>query len=371
MFAGRSTVGPVALLLGMLGPGLALAQTTRIATTADVLVSAAGFFHGRAVVLLQQAVTENDITRLANAPKPIYVLWRDRPGGDRGEIRGEFWDLGRMEPGDSRFAGHDLGRLIDTVNRGQWPGRDQIFVLLGASLTPTEPPRAPSLRAIALDPDAYVDREVKVIGRFRGRNLYGELPLALGKSKWDFVLQSADGSLWVTGVRPRGKGFDLDPSRRADTAHWLEVTGVVKREGLMPYIEARVVSQAPPPAPAAVEVEGPPRPDMPPPEVIFSAPIANDTEVETTAPVRIQFSRDMDPKSIRDRVRVAYVGGVGSSLPPPAFTVVYNDAARAIEIKFQAPLAAFQSVKVELLEGLAAIDGQPLKPWTLTFSTGR
>ena len=142
----------------------------------------------------------------------------------------------------------------------------------------------------------------------------------------------------------------------------------------MPYIDARAVSQAAPPAPAAVEVEGPPRPEMPPPEVIFSAPIANDTEVETTAPVRIQFSRDMDAKSIRDRVRVAYVGGVGSSLPPlppPAFTVVYNDAARAIEIKFQAPLAPFQSVKVELLEGLTAIDGQPLKPWTLTFSTGR
>ena len=55
---------------------------------------------------------------------------------------------------------------------------------------------------------------------------------------------------------------------------------------------------------------------------------------------------------------------------PPAFTVTYNDAAHAIEIRFAQPLERFQQVRVEMLEGITALDGQPVKPWTLTFTTG-
>ena len=91
--------------------------------------------------------------------------------------------------------------------------------------------------------------------------------------------------------------------------------------------------------------------------------------------VRIQFSRDVDPKSIRDRVRgeLRPVGRAAGAAPlpkPPAFTVTYNDAAHAIEISFAEPLERFQQVRVEVLEGITALDGQMVKPWTLTFTTG-
>ena len=61
-----------------------------------------------------------------------------------------------------------------------------------------------SLRAIALSPERYDEQTLTVTGRFRGRNLYGDQPTAPGRSRYDFVLQSGDGSLWVTGLRPRG-----------------------------------------------------------------------------------------------------------------------------------------------------------------------
>ncbi|HJR60617.1 MAG TPA: Ig-like domain-containing protein [Vicinamibacterales bacterium] len=346
---------------------------TRIATTVDTLLASAVFFHGRAVVVQQKVITEGDLTRLAESPKPVYVFWRQRPSREEGEIRGDFWDLGRIEQRDGRFAGYDFARLVETVNRGQWPGRDQIYVLLGASLLPAEPPRAPSLRAIALAPDNYVEREVRVIGRFRGRNLYGELPFALGKGKWDFVLQSAEGALWVTGVRPRGKGFDLDPSKRVDTGRWVEVTAIVKRQGVTTYLEATAIGIASAPEETAVEVTVPVRPREPPPEVIFSAPVSNDQDVEPGAPVRIQFSRDVDPRTIKGRVAVSYVAppGGAAARTPPSFTATYNDVAHAVEIRFAQPLERFQQVKVELLEGITALDGQALKPWTLTFATGK
>lgn len=353
---------------------VAAAQTGRLATTADTLLASAVFFHGRPVVLQQKLLQVGELTRLANASKPIYVLWRDHGGvdGDEGEVRGDFWDLGRIDPTDSRFAGYDLRRLVESANRGRWPTRGELFVILGASFQPASQPRTPTVRTLTLTPDRYAEQEVTVIGRFKGRNLYGELPLALAMSKWDFVIQSADGAIWVTGVRPRGKDFDLDPGKRVDTGRWVEVTGVVKRDGVTTYLDASAIALAAGPGEEAVEIVLPP-PPAPAPEVIFSAPIAGDNDVDRSAPVRIQFSVDMAARSIRERVAVRYLQRDGGPAPPPvpAFSASYNDGAHAVEIKFEGPLEPFQQVKVDLLEGITTLDGRPLPPWSLTFTTGK
>jgi hypothetical protein len=55
----------------------------------------------------------------------------------------------------------------------------------------------------------------------------------------------------------------------------------------------------------------------------------------------------------------------------PNFSVRYNEGTRALEIRLAAPLDRFRIVKVDLLEGiLSNVDNQPLKPYTLTFTTG-
>jgi hypothetical protein len=349
----------------------ALAQETRLATTAETLIDSARFFHGRSVVLRQPVVEEGAYPRLADTSKPIFVFWRGRQVTSGEEVRGEFWDLGRIEQGDSRFTQYDIAGLLEAVNQGRWPGTDQMFVLVGASAMRANPSTRPTLRAIALTPQDFVDREVRVIGRFKGRNLYGELPSGLGKDKWEFVLQSGDGVLWVSGIRPRGKGFDLDPGRRVDTGKWLEVTGVVKLAASGPYIEGSAVALSTEQVEPTVEIELPPPPPQPVPEVIFSAPVASDVDVDRTAPIRIQFSRDMDPRSVRGRVRVTYVNPPPGAPPIPETTVRYSDANHAVEITFASPLERFQQVKVEFLEGMVALDKQPLKPWSLTFTTGR
>ena len=107
--------------------------------------------------------------------------------------------------------------------------------------------------------------------------------------------------------------------------------------------------------------------------MIFSAPIAEDTDVARSAPVRLQFSRDMDGRTVRDRVRVRYTGptppGATSPASPP-FVVRYDDGNRSLEIRFTQPLERFQTVTVELLEGITAFGGHALRPWSLSFSTG-
>jgi len=112
-------------------------------------------------------------------------------------------------------------------------------------------------------------------------------------------------------------------------------------------------------------------PTEPPPSVIFSAPLGDDTDFPTAGHIKIQFSRDMKPESFRSHVRIHYGGATPPPTAPPTFTLTYNDGNRSIDIKFKDPLASFQVVVVELTEGIVAIDNQPMQPWTLKFTTGQ
>jgi Bacterial Ig-like domain len=368
----RNHTAPAVVLSALLltAPFGAAQRPGRIATTVAALTSSPLFFHGKQVVVHGQLVSTGDTARIEGTAKPIYVVWQQRGSRSGGEIRGEFWDVGRLQEGDSRFANVDFRPILEATTQGRWPNRDQVFVITGATLLDAEVSATPTIRTIALAPERFENKSVTLVGRFKGGNLYGDLPQAVGKSKWDFVLQSADAAVWVSGLRPRGQGFDLDPAARVDTGRWLEVVGTVRRDGAHVWIEGSAVKQttAQQDAPAEVTVQLPPEP---PPRVIFSAPVPDDTEVERALPVRLQFSRDMDGKSFRDRVRVSYVAPSQGQAPPvPAFAAVYNDGNRSLEIKFKQPLERFQRVKVELLEGITAVDRQPLPPWTLTFMTG-
>src|SRR6185436_10212346 len=131
----------------------------------------------------------------------------------------------------------------------------------------------PSLRALALQPWRFEGQKVTLVGQFRGRNLFGDLPSAPGKSRYDFVLRSADAAVWVTDLRPRGKGFDLNVDARVDTGRWVQVTGTVSQDrGLVSVLGATIVTaDAPELAPAEEERAAPAAPPEPG-EVIFSTP---------------------------------------------------------------------------------------------------
>ena len=362
-----------ALIVLALGATLWAQGSTRLVTTAEALVASPVFFHGRQIVVRRDVEPAGNLLRLANTSKPVFVFWRDAAGAPRtgGEVRGEFWDLGRLERNDSRFSNFNFQPILETTN-GQWPAREQVFVILGASALESPLPEDPNLRALALAPERFIGKGVTITGRFRGANLFADLPTGAGtKGRWDFVLQSADAAIWVSGVRPRGKGFDLDINSRMDAGHWLKVAGTLRRDGALPWIEATSIAEATAPSEAVAEVTVAP-PPQPVPQVVFSTPTADETDADRVAPIRIQFSRDMDPKTFSGRVKISYAGPAPADAPAmPNFSVRYNEGTRALEIKPASPLDRFRIVKVDLLEGiLSNIDNQPLAPYTLTFTTG-
>jgi hypothetical protein len=362
----------IALIVPGAAPPGGAQPASRSATTIDALTRFPLFFHGKHVTVRGTVTrpTQDVVTiRSEEGARPVFLLRRGGEVTEEGpvEVRGEFWDLGRVNEDDPRLAGIEVRRLIDRISEGRWPAQGQapVIVVQGSSVPERLPP---GVRALALEPERFEGQTVTVSGRFRGANLYGDLPQAPGKSRYDFVLQAADASIWITGARPRGRGFNLDPSRRLDSGKPLDVTGTVRSENGLVWIEATKLALGSDSTPAAV-VEVPTPVQGPPPAVAFSIPVDEETDVASTTTVRIQFTRDMDPASFNGRIAVSYVDRDGTGRPPtPAAR--YRPENRVVEISFDGPFERFRTVKVSLLEGINATDGAPLQPWSVTFSVG-
>ena len=363
---------PVLGLALVLWPGPGRAQS-RVVTTIAAIQSYPVFFHGRQVVI-RGALRRHDRTAVIVAPnsdKVLYLLLGGVAADDGDvEVRGDLYDLGRLAQDDPRLAGVDVEAVLQLESPGRWPNQGDLPVLKVGAVEPARPSASPSLRALALEPDRYEGQRVSVVGRFRGANLYGDLPDAPGKSRWDFVLQSADAAVWVTDLRPRARDLDLDPRARVDTGRWIQVAGVVRvRRGLV-LMEGQTVAEATPPEETPTEPVAVVPVVAPPPQVVFSAPIPDDTDVSPAIAVRIQFSRDMDAGSFGNRIQVTYFGAAAGAPAPPAFRTRYRREDLVLELTFAAPLERFRTVRVELLDGITAADGAPLGSWSLTFSVG-
>jgi hypothetical protein len=108
-----------------------------------------------------------------------------------------------------------------------------------------------SLESLVMNPGRHDGETVRVVGQFRGRNLYGDLPEKSETGPIDWVLRNELYSVWVIAKEPRGSGWELDPSTKADTKKWLEVVGrVTTRQGITyiaPSKLSLVAAPGPPP----------------------------------------------------------------------------------------------------------------------------
>ena len=373
--AAIAAIGLLIIGIGVVGDR-AIAQTqSRIATTRALLIANPLFFHSRTVAITDTPKLIDGVWRLpTEANKQLIVIFRGAPSTDKAvEIRGTFVDVGRFAPEDSRVTAFELKAAMDAVlgPGAQWPARETFFAIVGASATEAEEAAAaPSLRALAMFPEKYDGKPVTLRGRFRGRNLAGDMPSWPRQTEYDFVLQAADGAVWVTGVRPRGKGFDLDTQARRDLGRWLEVTGRVSLANGLPMIRATAVAQSTPvdDAPAAGDT-APTAPPLAPPAISFSIPANEETGVAPESLVRIQFSRDMKAETLEGRVKVGAVVN-GTAAATPAMKLDYRPGTLSVELKFAGPLPRFATITIDFLEGITAPDGTALAPTKLTFYTG-
>jgi hypothetical protein len=372
----------------------------RGATNIAAILAYPRFYHLRPILLVGTvAQQQNGEFRVSDGTSSLRVIPEAGAPDGINEVRGLFWDIGRLKSDDPRLAGLDLRRTFGIDPEGAWPRPGDVMAVMASAITPAPPApafpgssgtaRSPAfpavpIRSIVLDASRYLDQRVTITGQYYGRNLTGDLPDAPGQTRYDFVLRSADASIWVTNLRPRGKdakgrNFEFGLDRRLDTGKWLQISGTLRQGRGLLWIEGHAGSLALAEAPTEVvaEEEAPVRvPAAPPPEVIFSAPTEEEIDVSTATNVRIQFSRDIDPATVKGRIRATYLdppdgqARQSGAVQPSGFTFEYSGFNRVLELKFVEPLERFRTLKLELLEGILGTDQQQLKPFTLTFLLG-
>jgi hypothetical protein len=276
-----------------------------------------------------------------------------------------------------RWTGKDV-EVTGVIGAGTTtiPGQPSVYMQMWGFLgPPDEKAKGATSAQVTLEelvtrPGKLEGKLVTVKGQFRGSNLFGDLPSSSRARSSDWVIKDDLFAIWVTGRKPKGSGFELDAGLRRATGKWLLVTGRVSiRKGVV-TIEATDLAITKPPSLAAVPPEAakaaPPPPPPPRPKrtpiVVFSLPVDGERDVPPSTVFRVQFSKDMDEASFRDRVILRYAGR-----PQPgdreldSVRITYNAGPRALEIDPGDLLRPGRVVEVLLLPGIVDIDGMPLE----------
>ncbi len=220
------------------------------------------------------------------------------------------------------------------------------------------------LRELLKDPAPHLGKQAVVLGKFRGSNLYGDLSIRDKRTPRDFVIKVADAAVWVTGRRPRGKGFRLDPTKRRDTGEWLRVVGEpFEAEGKI-YLKAVKIELAEEPDDPELEPVRVARTEEtelgPPPEVTFSLPIAGERDIPLNSEFRVQFSKDMKSESFHRNVDLLYADDDGIGNPFPDLQVTYDGPSRTLTVRPGKNLAPGKEIRLILYDAISDLEGQKL-----------
>jgi Bacterial Ig-like domain len=286
------------------------------------------------------------------------------------EVGYQFEHQARLWIGKELEVTGGVERGSDPVTSTGQPVSNAVYLRMWGYVGPPDEKKAgpagavTTLEDLVTRPGELDGKTVTVRGQFRGENLFGDLPSKSRRRSSDWVIKEELFAAWVTGHKPKGSGFNLDADLKRDTGKWLQVTGRVSTVKGVVYLEATdVILSAPTPAVAKAEPPPPPPPrPKKPPVVVFSLPLDGEREVPANTVFRVQFSKDMDEDSLKDRVVLRYAGR-----PQPgdrdldAVHVSYDRGLRTLEVDPGDLLRPGRIVELLLLPGIQDIDGLSLE----------
>jgi len=251
------------------------------------------------------------------------------------------------------------------------PTQPRIGITFWQFMGPPEEVKGPlkfvdvSLESLVSRPGREDGKTVRVVGKFRGRNLYGDLPARSERASGDWVIKDDLYAVWVSGRKPKGSGWELDANLKRDTGKWIEVIGRPETRNGVTYVRAAQVRITDPPRPAADAAPPPPPPERPkvPPVVVFALPLDGEGEVPSDSRFIVQFNKDMDEATFKGHVMLRYSG---PTLPGDrefdGLKLTYDQGRRALTIDPGDVLRPGRQIELMLLPGIADIDGLTLVP---------
>jgi len=219
------------------------------------------------------------------------------------------------------------------------------------------------LEVLVRDPGRQEGKIISVVGKFRGRNLYGDLPLRSQRDSADWVIKDDVFAVWVSGRKPKGDGFELDAGLKRDTNKWLQVVGKVTTRGGVVYLQAMHVAVTTEPRPSAEVKPPPPPPERPkvPPIIVFALPLDGEVEVPRNSRFSVQFSKDMDETTFKGRVVLRYSGPIRpGDRVFDGVRLSYDRGRRALLVDPGDNLLSGRVLELLLLPGIIDIDGLEL-----------
>jgi len=275
----------------------------------------------------------------------------------------------------TRFLGRETSvtGVVQELSSSGDPTQPKIGITFWKFTGPPEEVKGPikstdvSLETLVTKPGKHDGQTVRVVGKFRGRNLYGDLPARSERASSDWVIKDDVYAVWVTGRKPKGPGWELDANLKRDTGKWIEVIGRVESRGPVSYIRAVQVRITDPPRPTADAAPPPPPPERPkvPPVVVFALPLDGEGDVPSNGTFVVQFSKDMDENSFKEHILLRYAGPV---LPGDrvfdGVRLSYDQGRRALTVDPGDVLRPNRQIELMLLSGIADIDGLGLVPRT-------
>ena len=251
------------------------------------------------------------------------------------------------------------------------PNQPRIAITFWQFMGPPEEVKGPlkfvdvSLESLVSRPGQEDGKTVRVVGKFRGRNLYGDLPARSERASGDWVIKDDLYAVWVSGRKPKGSGWELDANLKRDTGKWIEVIGKPETRNGVTYVRAAQVRITDPPRPTADAAPPPPPPERPkvPPVVVFALPLDGEGEVPSDSRFVVQFNKDMDEATFKGHVMLRYAG---PRLPGDrqfdGIKLTYDQGRRALTIDPGDVLRPGRQIELMLLPGIADIDGLTLVP---------
>jgi hypothetical protein len=275
----------------------------------------------------------------------------------------------RLPDGAVSDVGADpmLPPLPDRQGHLDWPFYSITFWRI---VDATDPGRAKKIEYKDLTLEALVTASgrhdglmVRVVGKFRGGNLYGDLPTASRRASSDWVIKDELFAVWVTGKKPKGDGWQLDASLKRDTGKWIEVIGRPETVRGVTYVRVARIALTGPPSATAQAQAPPPPPERPkvPPVVVFALPLDGERGLAPDSHFVVQFSKDMDETTFQGRVQLRYAGPVRpGDRTFEGLKVVYDRGRRALTVDPGDLLRPGRLLELVLLPGIADLEGLSL-----------
>src|SRR4051794_18408739 len=119
---------------------------TRRATNLAAVLAYPGYYHGRPIVIVGKVGLEKDQLRVSDEEHSIRLLFKGTAPDGLDEVRGEFWDIGRMKVDDPRLSTYDLRNTFKLDPDASWPRPGEVTAIMATAIAPAPAAPAASVR---------------------------------------------------------------------------------------------------------------------------------------------------------------------------------------------------------------------------------